>query len=60
MKLKTGMRSGSQAGLGDCVEKIAAALGIDRAAAKYEQVSGKSCGCAKRKEMLNNLVPKVI
>lgn len=38
-------------GLGDTVEKIIAWTGLDKIVGK------KDCGCKKRKEMLNKLVP---
>lgn len=38
-------------GLGDTVEKIIKATGLD------SFVDGKDCGCDKRKEFLNNLLP---
>ena len=58
MKIKTNIKSGN--GLGDCVAKIAHALKLDEAAEKYEQLSGKSCGCKKRQEILNNAMPEVM
>lgn len=42
-------------GLGDVVEKITEATGIKAA---VEFVAGKDCGCARRKEKLNQLFPK--
>jgi len=60
MKLKTGIKSGNETGLGDCVAKIATALGLDQVASEYEDLTGKPCGCAKRREMLNRLMPEVI
>lgn len=41
-------------GLGDTVEKTLRRLGITNL---MELVVGTDCGCQKRKEMLNNLVP---
>lgn len=41
-------------GLGDTVEKVFQATGIDKVA-KF--VLGEDCGCDKRKEILNKLVP---
>jgi hypothetical protein len=57
MKVRTHLKSGM--GLGDCVAKIAHALGLNQLAEKYEEVSGKPCGCKQRQEMLNKAVPDV-
>lgn len=50
-------------GLGDTIEKITAATGIKKAVEAVSKASGKDCGCAARKEKLNNpnlLVNKVL
>jgi hypothetical protein len=41
-------------GLGDSVEKVLKATGIDKVAKK---VLGDDCGCEKRKEKLNKMFP---
>jgi hypothetical protein len=41
-------------GLGDTIHKITAATGIEAAVEKISEATGKKCGCAKRKEALNN------
>jgi len=41
-------------GLGDTIQKITAATGIEAAVEKISEATGKPCGCAKRKEALNN------
>ena len=41
-------------GLGDSVEKVLKATGIDKVAKK---VLGDDCGCKERKEKLNKLFP---
>ena len=41
-------------GLGDSVEKVLKATGIDKVAKK---VLGEDCGCQQRKEALNKLFP---
>jgi hypothetical protein len=41
-------------GLGDTVEKVLEQTGVAKAVKK---VFGKRCGCQKRKEKLNELVP---
>lgn len=44
-------------GLGDDVAAVAHAIGADKAAALWEKVSGKSCGCSKRRKWLNEFWP---
>lgn len=41
--------------LGDIVEKGAAFLKLDIVAAKFEELTGMSCGCDWRKELLNRV-----
>ncbi len=57
MKVKTNIKAGMA--LGDCVAKIAHALGLDQVAEKYENATGKSCGCKERQEILNKAAPHV-
>jgi hypothetical protein len=45
-------------GLGDTVEKIAKATGMDKVANSVAKAMGKEdCGCGKRKEQLNQIFP---
>ncbi len=44
-------RKKASRGLGDTVEKIIQSTGLNKF------VDGKDCGCEKRKEFLNNLLP---
>jgi hypothetical protein len=44
-------------GLGDTVEKVARATGIDRVVKAVSNVTKKDCGCGKRKEALNKAFP---
>ena len=44
-------------GLGDVVAAWAKRVGADRAAAIFHRMTGKDCGCEKRRERLNRLVP---
>lgn len=49
-------------GLGDTIEKITTATGIKKVVDTISNVTGKDCGCNKRKEKLNDpnlLVNKV-
>ncbi len=41
-------------GLGDTIEKIAEATGIKKIVKK---IAGDDCGCNKRKEKLNKILP---
>ncbi|HWE02452.1 MAG TPA: hypothetical protein VG326_08570 [Tepidisphaeraceae bacterium] len=44
-------------GLGDVVASLAKRVGADRAAAVFHRLTGRDCGCRKRREKLNRLVP---
>lgn len=44
-------------GLGDTVAKVARVSGIERAVKWLERATGKPCGCAERRALLNRLVP---
>jgi hypothetical protein len=44
-------------GLGDTIEKITTATGIKKVVDKISEVTGKDCGCSKRKEKLNKKFP---
>lgn len=44
-------------GLGDTIAKLTRATGLDRMVERAAQAVGKDCGCAKRREALNRLVP---
>jgi hypothetical protein len=44
-------------GFGDTVHKIAKAVGADKIADAFSQATGKDCGCSKRKEALNKILP---
>jgi len=44
-------------GLGDLVEVAAKATGMDKVARVVEKATGKPCGCADRRDKLNQLVP---
>ena len=44
-------------GLGDVVEAFTTATGIKAAVDAVSRATGKDCGCKKRKEQLNKLVP---
>ena len=49
-------------GLGDTIEKITTATGIKKAVDTVSKVTGRECGCGRRKQKLNNpdlLVNKV-
>jgi hypothetical protein len=44
-------------GLGDSVEKVAKFIGADKLSKTYEKITGKPCGCSKRKNTLNRVFP---
>lgn len=45
-------------GFGDSIAKVTHTLGIDKVANKVAQALGaEDCGCEKRQEFLNNLIP---
>lgn len=45
-------------GLGDTIAKITKALGLDMLAEKVAKLFGKEdCGCTRRRDKLNKLVP---
>jgi hypothetical protein len=41
-------------GLGDTIEKITTVTGIKKVVDTISEVTGKDCGCSKKKERLNN------
>lgn len=44
-------------GLGDTIEKITTVTGIKKVAETISKVTGKDCGCGKRKDALNRAFP---
>jgi hypothetical protein len=44
-------------GLGDLVEKVAQKTGIKAVVNKISKITGKDCGCNKRRDILNRLLP---
>ena len=42
--------------LGDKLEKVFTLLGIKKISKQYEKVTGRSCGCEKRREALNRII----
>ena len=44
-------------GLGDTIEKITKATGIKKVVNTINKVTGRDCGCNKRKETLNRFFP---
>jgi hypothetical protein len=55
MHVRTDIKAGQ--GLGDTVADLTHVTGVDQLAKLYTQATGKDCGCAKRRETLNNLFP---
>ena len=44
-------------GLGDSIEKFTKATGIKKVVDTVAKITGKGCGCNKRKSMLNSAFP---
>jgi hypothetical protein len=44
-------------GFGDTIEKITTATGIKKIVNTVSKITGKDCGCNKRKEALNKAFP---
>jgi len=44
-------------GLGDTVEKLTTVTGIKKVVETVAKVTGKDCGCGKRKDTLNRVFP---
>lgn len=44
-------------GLGDTIAKISHAVGMDKLAEKYTEITGKPCGCQERQALLNKIFP---
>ena len=51
------MEDNKSKGLGDTIEKITKATGIKKVVDGVNKVTGKDCGCSKRKNTLNRLFP---
>jgi|TARA_R100000482_G_C5114345_1_gene142267 hypothetical protein len=51
------MKNKNPKGLGDVVENITEATGIKKVVEKVSEVTGKDCGCGKRKDTLNRVFP---
>jgi hypothetical protein len=52
------MKNETSKGLGDTIAKFTEATGLDKLAEKAAQAVGKKdCGCKRRQEKLNELVP---
>ena len=51
------MESKKSKGLGDTIEKITKVTGIKKVVDKVSEITGKDCGCGKRKKVLNNMFP---
>ena len=49
------MSDNKSKGLGDSIEKITKATGIKKVVDTVNKVTGKDCGCNKRKNQLNRL-----
>ncbi len=57
MKVTTSLKSGK--GLGDRVYDFTHVTHLYKLADLYSNVTGRDCGCEKRRQALNNLVPRI-
>jgi hypothetical protein len=55
IKLRTGLVAGKWDG--NMLERVFKASGVAQSADKYSAQTGKDCGCAKRKAILDKLFP---
>ena len=46
--------------MGDAVSDITRVTGIDKLAQAYTNVTGRDCGCERRRQMLNDKVPELL
>ncbi len=44
-------------GLGDAIEAVTEATGVKAVVEKVARATGKDCGCGKRRDKLNKMVP---
>ncbi len=58
MRVRTDLKAGQ--GLGDLIADFTHQTGLDQLAVKYEQQTGKDCGCQARQAKLNELFPNMI
>lgn len=47
----------SHKGVGDTVAAVTHATGLDKLSQAYEALTGKDCGCNKRRDQLNKIFP---
>jgi hypothetical protein len=55
--IKSGLRAGEKMGFGDQCAQFFHNVGVDKYAQVYSEVTGKDCGCEKRRQILNQLFP---
>lgn len=51
------MYAGPDRGLGDKVHRAAVRVGADKIAGTFERLTGRDCGCGRRRAKLNRLSP---
>lgn len=44
-------------GLGDAIEAVTEATGVKAVVEKVSKATGKDCGCGRRRDKLNEMVP---
>ena len=55
MRVRTGLRAGKL--IGDLAERFTRATGLEELSEKYTERTGRDCGCSKRHEILNHVLP---
>jgi hypothetical protein len=55
--LQTGRQRRAMAGLGDVVEAVTEATGIKQVVEAVAKARGKDCGCQRRRDKLNKMIP---
>lgn len=55
MKIRTKLKGGAL--VSDAVGTVAQTLNLDQMGKRYTQQTGKSCGCDKRKAILDKVMP---
>lgn len=56
-KITSQITTNESIGFGDTVEKFTHKTGLNKIAEAYTKVTGKDCGCSKRKDLLNKMFP---
>ena len=55
MRIRAHVKAGKP--LGDRVADFTHVTGLDKLSDAYEHITGRSCGCDERRQVLNRLIP---